>query len=125
MPFQIIRNDITEVKADAIVNTANPKPCIGRGTDSAIYEAAGADALLQERIRIGDIAPGNAASTGAYNLDAKYIIIDQFKIVGIAWPNKYYVARIQYLGEIWQNMTDPALGHDDHFIVIVCMHWKN
>ena len=41
MPFQIIRNDITKVKADAIVNTANPKPRIGRGTDSAIYEAAG------------------------------------------------------------------------------------
>lgn len=81
MPFQIIRNDITKVKADAIVNTANPKPCIGRGTDSAIYEAAGADALLQERIRIGDIAPGNAAYTGAHNLDAKYII----HTVGPSW----------------------------------------
>ena len=37
MPFKIVRNDITKVKADAIVNTANPKPRIGRGTDSAIY----------------------------------------------------------------------------------------
>ena len=41
MPFQIIRNDITKVKADAIVNTANPKPVIGSGTYSAIYKAAG------------------------------------------------------------------------------------
>lgn len=37
MPFQIIRNDITKVKADAIVNTANPHAVIGSGTDSAIY----------------------------------------------------------------------------------------
>ena len=49
MPFQIIRNDITRVKADAIVNTANPKPCIGSGTDSAIYDAAGKEQLLAER----------------------------------------------------------------------------
>ena len=51
MPFQIIRNDITKVKADAIVNTANPKPRIGRGTDSAIYAAAGEEQLTQEIIR--------------------------------------------------------------------------
>ena len=43
MPFQIIRNDITKVKADAIVNTANPDVAVGRGTDCAIYHAAGRD----------------------------------------------------------------------------------
>ena len=46
MPFQIIRNDITKVSADAIVNTANPKPIVGSGTDSAIYKAAGENKLL-------------------------------------------------------------------------------
>lgn len=81
MPFQIIRNDITKVKADAIVNTANPKPCIGCGTDSAIYAAAGEQQLLEERKKIGEIAPGQAASTDAFNLDAKYII----HTVGPAW----------------------------------------
>lgn len=81
MPFQIIRNDITKVKADAIVNTANPKPTIGRGTDSAIYAAAGKDQLLAAREKIGNIAPGEAAYTDAFNLSAKYII----HTVGPAW----------------------------------------
>ncbi len=81
MPFQIIRNDITKVKADVIVNTANPKPAIGRGTDSAIYAAAGEEKLLSERQKIGDIAPGKAAVTQAFNLSAKQII----HTVGPAW----------------------------------------
>lgn len=60
MPFKIIRNDITKVKADAIVNTANPEPCYGSGTDAAIYRAAGAEALLARRRKIGRIAPGES-----------------------------------------------------------------
>lgn len=71
MPLEIIRNDITKVKADAIVNTANPKPVIGAGTDTAVYKAAGEEMLLAARKRIGDIAPGQAVETPAYNLDAK------------------------------------------------------
>ena len=74
MPLSIIRNDITKVKADAIVNTANPKPVIGAGTDSAVYAAAGETKLLEARKRIGDIMPGTAVETSAYNLDAKFII---------------------------------------------------
>lgn len=81
MPFQIIRNDITKVKADVIVNTANPKPVIGSGTDSAIYGAAGEEKLLAERQKIGDIAPGKAAVTPAFNLTAKHII----HTVGPVW----------------------------------------
>ena len=81
MPFQIIRNDITKVKADAIVNTANPNPVIGSGTDSAIYKAAGEKLLLKERQEIGEIAPGQVAYTDAFHLDAKYII----HTVGPAW----------------------------------------
>ena len=81
MPFQIIRNDITKVKADAIVNTANPKPVIGSGTDSAIYHAAGETALLAERRRIDNIAPGSAAATPAFRLQAKHII----HTVGPVW----------------------------------------
>lgn len=81
MPFQIIRNDITKVSADAIVNTANPHAVIGSGTDSAIYQAAGADELLAERKKIGDIPVGKAAVTSAFRLKARYII----HTVGPAW----------------------------------------
>lgn len=83
MPFQIIRNDITKVKADAIVNTANPRPVIGSGTDSAIYKAAGEKLLLEERKKIGDIAPGEAVYTKAFHLDAKVII----HTVGPVWTD--------------------------------------
>ncbi|MCR5797863.1 MAG: macro domain-containing protein [Eubacterium sp.] len=74
MPFSIVRNDITKIKADIIVNSANPKPVIGGGTDSAIYEAAGINKLLEKRKEIGEILPGEVAYTEAFNLDAKYII---------------------------------------------------
>ena len=81
MPLSIIRNDITNVAADAIVNTANPYVAVGEGTDFAIYSAAGIDELLEERARIGEMQPGQAAVTPALALDAKYII----HTVGPAW----------------------------------------
>ncbi len=74
MPFQIIRADITKVKADAIVNTANPAVAIGGGVDSAIYKAAGEDKLLKAREKVGIIEPGEVGITPAFNLDARYII---------------------------------------------------
>lgn len=83
MPFKIVRNDITKVKADVIVNTANPNPICVSGTDLAIYEAAGKENLLAERANIGKIARGDIAVTGAYNLKAKYII----HTVGPVWTD--------------------------------------
>ena len=83
MPFKIIRNDITKVRADAIVNTANPEPFFDRGTDQAIYQAAGKEKLLSERKKIGRIAAGEVAVTPAFNLHAKYII----HTVGPVWNN--------------------------------------
>lgn len=81
MPLKIIRNDITKVKADVIVNTANPQPIYASGTDQAIYEAAGTEKLLDERKKIGIIARGDIAVTPAFNLMAEYII----HTVGPAW----------------------------------------
>lgn len=74
MPFQIIRNDIIKVKADAIVNTANPNVAVGDGVDYAIYKAAGREKLLEARKKIGLLMPGEVAITEALDLEAKYII---------------------------------------------------
>ena len=80
MPLKIIRNDITKVEADAIVNTANPRPIIGSGTDSAIHAAAGPE-LLAARQQIGEISVGSAAATPAFGLPAKYVL----HTVGPSW----------------------------------------
>ena len=74
MPFRIIRNDITRVETDAVVNSANPKPIAASGTERAIYEAAGYDELLAERKKIGPLWPGNAAISPAFGLPSKYVI---------------------------------------------------
>ena len=83
MPFKIVRNDITKVKADVIVNTANPEPICASGTDRAIYDEAGREQLLTERKQIGRIDRGEIAVTGAYSLNAKYII----HTVGPVWKD--------------------------------------
>lgn len=74
MPFKIIKNDITKVKADAIVNTVNPNVKIGEGVEYAIYNAAGKDELLKAREKLGYMPPGEVGITPAFKLDAKYII---------------------------------------------------
>ncbi len=103
MPFQIIRNDITKVKADAIVNTANPRVCFGRGTDSAIYNAAGRDLLLAAREKIGEIAPGQAAATDAFALNARYII----HTVGPVWVDGNHGER-EILASCYRNSMTLA-----------------
>lgn len=81
MSFKIRYKDITKIKADAIVFSANPKPVCGDGMDAAIYEAAGYDNLLEARRAIGRINRGDAAVTSAFNLDAKILI----HTVGPVW----------------------------------------
>lgn len=80
MPFEILRNDITRMQVDAIVNSANPKPVVGGGVDTAIHKAAG-PALIEARRAIGSIATGEAYATGAFNLKAHYVI----HTVGPVW----------------------------------------
>ena len=75
MPLKIIRNDITTMCVDAIVNTANDHTTVGSGCDYAIYRAAGHDELLKYRTeRIGFVPEGDAFITPGFKLNCKHII---------------------------------------------------
>lgn len=82
MPFEIIRNDIVNMQVDAVVNTANPKPVIGSGVDTAIHKKAWQELLLARK-KIGCIDFGDAVITSGYGLDAKYVI----HTVGPVWKD--------------------------------------
>ena len=107
MAFRIVRNDITKVKADAIVNTANPEPTYAEGTDRAVYEAAGAEYLLAERERIGKLNVGQAAPTPAFALPAKYVI----HTVGPEWIDGTH-GEAEALRTCYQSCLDVALELD-------------
>ena len=81
MPLKIVRNDISRVHADAIVNSANKNPVCGGGAEYHIYEAAGRDELLAAREKVGPLEIAEVAVTPAFALDAKYII----HVVGPKW----------------------------------------
>ena len=74
MALNVIRANLVHVTADAIVIPANPPAKIGGGTESSIYEAAGAQKLLAARQKIGDLQPGEVAATEAFDLPAKILI---------------------------------------------------
>ena len=74
MPLKIVRNDITKVKADAIVNSANKNPICGGGAEYSIYEAAGHAELLAAREKVGTLNVAEIAVTPAFALNAKFII---------------------------------------------------
>lgn len=75
MAFKIVRNDITLMNTEAIVNTANDHPTVGTGCDGAVYRAAGYEKLLEYRKnKIGFVPEGDVFITPGFDLQAKYII---------------------------------------------------
>lgn len=74
MPFTIVRQDITQMDVDAIVNAANTELAMGGGVCGAIFRAAGSAELQASCDRLAPVQTGEAVITPGFGLPAKYVI---------------------------------------------------
>ena len=74
MPFSLVRNDIVNMRVDAIVNAANSSLAPGGGVCGAIFAAAGRTALEKACRAIGHCDVGSAVITPGFDLPARYVI---------------------------------------------------
>lgn len=102
MPFQIVRNDITKMKTDVIVNAANTQLKYGSGVCGAIFNAAGKDRLIAECEKIGHCDIGSAVVTSGYDL-CEYII----HTVGPVWKGGFFGEKAK-LESCYKNVLKSA-----------------
>ena len=76
MPFEIVRNDITKMHVDAIVNPTNSKLFGTAGVDGAIHKIEGSR-LKEQTEKIGELDAGKSVLTKAYQLPTKHIAFKQ------------------------------------------------
>ena len=106
MPFETVRNDITKMKVDAIINPTNRALSAGGGLDASIHKAAGPE-LAAECRSIGSCQTGDAIITKGYNLPAKYVI----HTVGPVWHGGIQGEK-DFLKSCYQKCLALAKDHD-------------
>lgn len=107
MPFSIIRQDITKMNVDAIVNAANTELKMGGGVCGAIFKAAGANKLQAACARLAPIRTGAAVITPGFKLPAKYIIHTAGPVYQDGEHNE-----AKLLGDCYRNSLNLALANN-------------
>jgi O-acetyl-ADP-ribose deacetylase len=100
MPLEIVRNDITKMQVDAIVNAATTALKSGGGVCGSIFRAAGAKQLQEACDKIGGCKVGEAVITEGFNLEAKYIIHTPGPIWQYGENNEAELLKASYLNSL-------------------------